>query len=443
MFFRTWLCIKEDYREMEVNCYELSPNMTIDDLKKQLSKEYYLPVQRQRISINGVDYADGKSVLKDLEFAKSDEIKIFVNVTSAKKINGMQKNESESDDETQNEKVGAVGGGSGAKTAIKTAIDDKGWECPLCTLINLPSHTECLACSTKKPKSVKETPKLKEIEYHLKVNEDLRTFFERDKVDLRQKEEIAGRNNLDRNSCNRKSSDIFNIFVEDKEIIQTLSPIVMTASIASPNITKNKYRGVENFNPYNKSYLFPRADDKIRKPIITNVIYKSSGQKSTKELLLNCSNKSHYQELVNLEISDTVSNANKFVCTICFSEIELKGGVCLRDCLHTFCRACLENHIKYSEEAEIKCPFINEVYSCQSLLQEREIRGLVSKDEYEKHLSRSIRLAENKIENTFHCKTPNCKGWCIFEDTTNSFKCPVCTIINCITCGVRNISLFN
>lgn len=431
------MCIKEDYREMEVNCYELSPNMTIDDLKKQLSREYYVPIQKQRISINGVEYADGKCVIKDQEFAKSNEIKIVVNVTSAKKINGVQKNESESDDETQNEKVGAVGGGA---KLIKSAIEDKGWECSLCTLINLPSHTECLACSTKKPKSAKETPKLKEIEYHLKVNEDLRTFFERDKVDLRQKDENAGRNNLDRNSGNRKSSDIFNIFVEDKEIIQTLNPIVMTASIASPNITKNKYRGVENFNPFNKSYLFPRtgtnSNDNVRKPIITNVIYKSSSQKSAKELS-SSNNKSHYQELVNLEINDTVSNSAKFTCTICFSEIELKGGVCLRDCLHTFCRACLENHIKYSEEAEVKCPFINEVYSCQSLLQEREIRGLVSKDEYEKHLSRSIRLAENKIENTFHCKTPNCKGWCIFEDTTNSFKCPVCTILNCITCGVR------
>lgn len=432
------MCIKEDYREMEINCYEISPHMTIDELKNQISKEYYVPIQKQRISINGVVYDDGKSILKDLEFATSDDIKIYVNV---KKNN---KNESDSDDEIQNEKVdsGAVGG---IKPIVKTAIDDKGWECPLCTLINLPSHFECLACSTKKPKSLKESPKLKEIEYHLRVNEDLRTFFERDKVDLRPKENgNNARNDLDRNSGNRKSSDLFNILVEDKEIIQTLNPIVMTASIPSPNITKNKYRGVENFNPFNKSYLFPKLEatnnsnnNDVRKPIITNVIYKSTNQKlPTKE------RKSHYQELVNLEISDVITNQEQFECTICFSEIESNGGVCLRDCLHTFCKTCLENHIKYSEEAEIKCPFINEVYSCQSLLQEREIRGLVSQEEYEKHLSRSIRLAENKIENTFHCKTPNCKGWCIFEDNTNSFKCPVCTIVNCITCGVRITILF-
>jgi RanBP-type and C3HC4-type zinc finger-containing protein 1 len=359
-----------------------------------------------------------------------------VKVKKNAEINGTQKNDSESDDEPQNEKVGAVGG----VKAVKTAIEDKGWECPLCTLINLPNRSECLACSTYRPKlTVKETPKLKDIAYHLRVNEDLRTFFEMDKVDLRPKQ--VERNDLDRNSGCRKSSDIFNILVEDKEIVQTLNPIVMTASIANPNITKNKYRGVENFNPFNKSYLFPKTEaNDIRKPVITNVIYKSTNQNATKDLSSN--RKSHYQELVNLEISDIVPNSEVFECSICFLKVQPKGGVCLRDCLHTFCRICLENHIKYSEEAEVKCPFIDDVYSCQSLLQDREIRGLVSKDEFEKHLSLSIRLAENKIENAFHCKTPNCKGWCIFEDTTNSFKCPVCTIVNCITCGVSHFKSF-
>lgn len=419
---------------MEVNCYEISPQITIDELKKQISKDYYVPVPKQRLSVNGKEYDNGTAIIRDLEFSKSDDIRIYVTV-GAKKVNGAVKNESESDDESQNEKVGGAVGG------VKKDIEDKGWECPLCTLINLPARNECLACSTLRPKNIKDSSKLKEIEYHLKVKEDLRTFFDMDKVDLRIKE--IGRNDLDRQSGNRKSSDIFNILVEDKEIVQTLNPIVMTAALPSPNITKNKYRGVENFNPYNKSYLFPKKDANVelRKPIITNVIYKSNNQNfKTKDTP--AQRKSHYQELVNLEISDTVPNLEKFECTICFMDIEARGGVCLRDCLHIFCKKCLENHIKFSDDAEVKCPFINEVYSCQSNLQEREIRGLVTKDEYENHLSRSIQQAENKIENAFHCKTPNCKGWCIFEDTTNSFRCPVCTIINCITCGVRTKALF-
>lgn len=382
---------------MEVNCYEISPQITIGELKKQIEKEYYIPAPKQKISINGQNYDNGTAVIKDLEFSNSDDIRIYVS-TKSKEQDGAYKNESESDDESQNEKVGCV----------KTNIEDEGWECPLCTLINRPSRNECLACSTYKPKSIKDPSKLKEIEYHLKVKEDLRTFFDMDKVDLRIKE--IG-NDLDRNSGNRKSSDIFNILVEDKEIVQTLNPIVLKAALPSPNITKNKYRGVENFNPFNKSYLFPKKDatNDIRKPIITNVIYKSIYQNNSAKETSAQKRRSHYQELINIDVSDIVPNLEKFECSVCFEEIHELLGACLRECLHSFCRPCLSNLIKYCEDAEVKCPFINEIYSCQSLLQEREIRGLVSKNEYEKHLARSIQQAESKIENAFHCKTPNCK----------------------------------
>lgn len=37
--------------------------------------------------------------------------------------------------------------------------------------------------------------------------------------------------------------------------------------------------------------------------------------------------------------------------------------------------------------------------------------------------------------------TPNCRGWCIYEDNVNTFRCPVCRILNCLTCRV-SISLF-
>lgn len=429
---------------MEVNCYEISPLMSIGDLKLQISKDYYIPVEKQVLTINGCETFDNKKLLKDLGVDLEKNLKIIVN--AAKNKDTTKKEHCESDDELQNEKMGILDeAAGGVQTEIKQQdgkIEDKGWECPLCTLINLPTRQQCMACSTSRPKDNK-TAKLKELEYHLKVNEDLRTFFEMDKVDLRPKN--VERNDLNRQSANRKSSDLLNILVEDKsifkkEILPQQNTIVMTAALSNPNITKNKYRGVDNFNPY-KSYFFPKtqgASNEIRKPIITNVIYKSS-QIVTKDVPNK--NRSHYQELVNLEVSDAVPNIEKFECAICFLEIEPKGGVCLRDCLHTFCKVCLENHIKYSDEAQVKCPYIDDKYSCQSFLQEREIRGLVSKDEYEKHLTRSIRLAENSMQNTYHCKTPNCKGWCIFEDNTNTFKCPVCTIVNCITCGV-SISTF-
>lgn len=61
---------------------------------------------------------------------------------------------------------------------------------------------------------------------------------------------------------------------------------------------------------------------------------------------------------------------------------------------------------------------------------------LVSPEVYEQHLAKSVTEAENKIGNAFHCKTPDCPGWCIFEDNVNTFQCPVCNEINCLTCQV-------
>lgn len=60
---------------------------------------------------------------------------------------------------------------------------------------------------------------------------------------------------------------------------------------------------------------------------------------------------------------------------------------------------------------------------------------------FEQHLARSVSQAENKIQNTFHCKTPDCKGWCILEDNVNEFHCPVCTFTNCLTCQAIHIGI--
>lgn len=43
-------------------------------------------------------------------------------------------------------------------------------------------------------------------------------------------------------------------------------------------------------------------------------------------------------------------------------------------------------------------------------------------------------LAESQAQDSFHCKTPDCPGWCLFEDNVNTFLCPVCKHTNCLTC---------
>ncbi|GLH09616.1 RanBP-type and C3HC4-type zinc finger-containing protein 1 [Gryllus bimaculatus] len=142
----------------------------------------------------------------------------------------------------------------------------------------------------------------------------------------------------------------------------------------------------------------------------------------------------HYQELVNLDNTDLVPNTDPFDCSVCFTPCDRHEGVVLRDCLHTFCKPCLVNTVQFNEEAEVKCPFRDNNYACDSVLQEREIKALVPQHVYEQHLAKSVAQAENKIGNTFHCKTPDCRGWCIFEDNVNEFRCPVCRVINCLTC---------
>lgn len=403
--------------------------MTVNDLKRKIEEDYKIPNKDQKLVIDDKTVVNGEKLLGDFRI-NGEVINVVVSNLSENICakNNFTHQDSASDDETQNEKVGiaegAVGGKHGAPE--KLIIEEDGWECPLCTLINMPNRPGCLACSTTRPTSYKVPSRYEEIEYKLKVNDDLRTFFEMDNVNVRP----AGqkKNDLNRQSVNRKSSDIFNILVDEKKSVKEATPPLPV--VTSPNITRNKYRGVDNFNP--TSYVFPKTLD-VRKPIITSVIYKSSP--SAKEAHPK-TDWNHYLELVNLDLSDTAPNVDAFDCSICFQETQPKAGAILRDCLHSFCKECLSSHIKYCDDAEVKCPFMDDHFSCQSLLQEREIRGLVSKDEYDKHLTRSIRQAENKIGNTFHCKTPNCRGWCIFEDTSNIFRCPVCTIVNCLTCGV-------
>ncbi|XP_069737847.1 ranBP-type and C3HC4-type zinc finger-containing protein 1-like isoform X1 [Phaenicophaeus curvirostris] len=59
---------------------------------------------------------------------------------------------------------------------------------------------------------------------------------------------------------------------------------------------------------------------------------------------------------------------------------------------------------------------------------------LVSPDEYRLFLERSLVLAERRSPNSFHCRTPDCRGWCFYEDSVNEFRCPICQALNCLLC---------
>ncbi|XP_054323532.1 ranBP-type and C3HC4-type zinc finger-containing protein 1 isoform X8 [Pongo pygmaeus] len=104
-----------------------------------------------------------------------------------------------------------------------------------------------------------------------------------------------------------------------------------------------------------------------------------------------------------------------------------------RRCVSTS-RECLQGTICNSQEAEVSCPFIDNTYSCSGKLLEREIKALLTPEDYQRFLDLGISIAENRSAFSYHCKTPDCKGWCFFEDDVNEFTCPVCFHVNCLLC---------
>ena len=59
---------------------------------------------------------------------------------------------------------------------------------------------------------------------------------------------------------------------------------------------------------------------------------------------------------------------------------------------------------------------------------------IVTPQIYQKFLERSLTRAESIAQNSYHCKTADCRGWCIYEDEANFFTCPICHKTNCLTC---------
>ncbi|KAM5245711.1 ranBP-type and C3HC4-type zinc finger-containing protein 1 isoform 9-T9 [Ctenodactylus gundi] len=64
----------------------------------------------------------------------------------------------------------------------------------------------------------------------------------------------------------------------------------------------------------------------------------------------------------------------------------------------------------------------------------RQYQQLLSPEDYQRFLDLSVSIAENRSALSYHCKTPDCKGWCFFEDDVNEFTCPVCFRVNCLLC---------
>ncbi|XP_061640290.1 ranBP-type and C3HC4-type zinc finger-containing protein 1 isoform X1 [Phyllopteryx taeniolatus] len=137
----------------------------------------------------------------------------------------------------------------------------------------------------------------------------------------------------------------------------------------------------------------------------------------------------NYLQLLQTDDLNIVPTTSETNCPICFCALEPGTGVVLRECLHTFCRECLRGTIMNCQDAEVSCP-----EQCDMKLVDREIKALLTEQEHERFLERRLLVAERRLEHTFHCRTPNCRGWCIYEDGVNQFHCQLCGQVSCIIC---------
>lgn len=145
-----------------------------------------------------------------------------------------------------------------------------------------------------------------------------------------------------------------------------------------------------------------------------------------------------YMQLLSLEQDKgLITNNEPFDCDICMNSIEFNEGIILRNCLHRFCKECIERTIIHCENVEIKCPYIDNHCSCEGKLEDREIRSALSTENYEQYLNRGLRLAQRSIKGSLLCTATDCDGWCICDEEINEFTCPGCGKLNCVTCKVR------
>lgn len=134
--------------------------------------------------------------------------------------------------------------------------------------------------------------------------------------------------------------------------------------------------------------------------------------------------------LYRLAAQNLVPNYEAFECQVCCADYEVGEGIILKNCFHCFCEECLIQAITHSEVPEVKCPH----FTCEYKLEEREVRALAPLEVYTQHLDRALKQAEAILENIFHCKTLDCRGFVEFNPQSAFFPCPICDTVNCLKC---------
>lgn len=140
-----------------------------------------------------------------------------------------------------------------------------------------------------------------------------------------------------------------------------------------------------------------------------------------------------------LAISDAnlPPNLGPFECPVCYGQFKPYEGVTLTFCFHSFCKPCLSESVKHSDELEVTCPaLVDGNTKCSAIIQDGAIRDLLTEEDFQRFQDRCLQTAEAVIPNTVHCLTPNCRGWVELIGEVESFDCLICDETNCVSCKV-------
>lgn len=388
----------------KINEIKTSLNKTIelqkalDSFEAEVAKSP--PPRRKHVS----PYADAKpNSASELNFTPTD-----TNILSV----------SDSEDETKLNAAGVVERVHLPSTLVQVVnepkqidstkqIDPHAWTCTLCTLVNHHYGQECAACGHARPNKVQEWPAdVRKSEARRFLGNLLDPKTEINPIPKPQR----GNMGVEKTSAGTSTSSVADA-TNTHQLPVPETKIIMTALVnqPNPNITKTKYRGVDNYNP-NAPYVFPTVAEVLKSnvPIIKTVMLKNpdkfvepqvdippvipplpavmpksvlgdtktSSNRKKKKIApqppghsVNNRKSATYLEILNLDNAGIVPNVEPFECTICFIAYQAGEGVILRDCLHMFCKECLGYAIQYCEDPEVKCPYKDTEYSCEMSLQ--------------------------------------------------------------------------
>lgn len=184
------------------------------------------------------------------------------------------------------------------------------------------------------------------------------------------------------------------------------------------------------------------AIPKVRKPANQEIAPDNETQNPSEDQDLALALKIQEEESkIDMDLLLAISDANlppnldPFECPVCYGQFKPYEGVTLTFCFHSFCKPCLSESVKHSEELEVTCPaLVDGNTKCSAIIQDAAIRDLLTEEDFQRFQDRCLQTAEAVIPNTVHCLTPNCRGWVELIGEVESFDCLICDVTNCVYC---------